>query len=244
MPYGPDHAEVYDAVFRSRGKDFEAEAEQLGEIVRQRCPEAASLLDVACGTGAHLARYAKLFEHVEGVELAPAMCSIARERLPEVDIHQDDMHGFDLPRTFDTVVCLGNVVACTRSAEELDEVIARMAAHLNTGGVLIAEPWWFPESFIDGYVGGHVLAEPSRVISRVTRSVRQGMRTHMEINFVVAEPSGIRQWTDILDIGLYEHDQYVAAFERAGLTVELLEPFALTGSGRSNAPGIFVGVSG
>jgi ubiquinone/menaquinone biosynthesis C-methylase UbiE len=48
----------YDALYDSAGKDYEAEATELQQLVQQRCPGARAWLDVACGTGAHLAQLA------------------------------------------------------------------------------------------------------------------------------------------------------------------------------------------
>nr|AHA81999.1 Arm30 [uncultured bacterium] len=242
MRYGPDHAEVYDVVFRSRGKSFEAEAEAVAGLIRARLPGATSVLDVACGTGAHLETLAALFPDVAGLEYAPAMRAVAKQRLPGITVHAGDMRDFRLGRTFDAVVCMGNSVACVSSTAELDAAIGRMAAHLGPGGVLIVEPWWFPDNFIDGYVGGHLVDADGRIIARITHSSRQGDRTRMEVKFVVADSTGIREFTDLLDVGLFGREQYLAAFARAGCTAELLPGLSLQG-GRPNSPGLFVGVA-
>jgi ubiquinone/menaquinone biosynthesis C-methylase UbiE len=54
MTYGADFVEVYETVNEVRGKDWVREAEAVVALVRERNPRAASLLDVACGTGIHL----------------------------------------------------------------------------------------------------------------------------------------------------------------------------------------------
>lgn len=240
--WGSDHTEIYDLVFRTRGKNFEAEADDITTLVRSRAPQAASLLDVACGTGAHLARFATSFDHVEGVELAPAFRAVAQQRLPGVDVHAGDMRTFELGRTFDTVVCLGNAVACVQEPDELDTAVARLGAHVAPGGVLVVEPGWFPHQYLDGYVGGHLVREEERVISRVTHSVRDGEMSRVEIKFVVATGAGIREWTDKFYMHLFTPERYTAAFDRAGFDVELLDiPWRL-GSDPHNAPGLFVAV--
>ncbi|OZM71885.1 SAM-dependent methyltransferase [Amycolatopsis antarctica] len=242
MEYGHDHAELYDLVFRGRGKDFGAEAEDIASMITARRPGARTLVDLACGTGAHLERFADLFDHVEGVEIAPAMRAVAQRRLPSVPVRPGDMRDFDLGRTFDALVCIGNAVACMGSSTDLDLAVSRMAAHVEPGGVLVVEPWWFPHNFIDGYVGGHMLKEDGRVVSRITRSVRQGLTTRMEIKFVVAEAGGITEFTDVLVTSLFTPDEYVAAFEQADCTVEFIEEPLRLADGRHNAPGMYVGV--
>jgi N-dimethyltransferase len=241
MEYGPDHAELYDVVFRSRGKDFEAEAREHVRLIRSRFPAASTVLDVACGTGAHLATFAELFDHVEGLELTPAMREVARRRLPGVTVHAGNMLDFDLGRTFDAVTCIGNAVASVRTADEMAVAIGRMAAHLVKGGVLVVEPWWFPENFIDGYIGSHMARNSASVIARISRSTRQGDRSLVEINCVVADTAGIKGFTDVLSVGLFSRRQYEAAFEDAGCAVELV-PCLRLADGQPTSPGIFVGV--
>lgn len=241
MQYALNHAELYDVVFRSRGKDFGDEATELANIVRSRVPGATTLLDVACGTAAHLETLAELFDHIEGVEYAEGMLQVARRKLPDVALHADDMRTFDLGRTFDAVICMGNSVACMSTVDELNTAVARMAAHIAPGGALIIEPWWFPDNFLDGHVGGHTVVDGGQVISRVTHSSKQGNRTRHEVKFVVADSAGIREFTDVLVVSLFTREQYADAFERAGCSAELIDGFSLD-TGRPNSPGLFVGI--
>lgn len=240
MQYGPAHAELYDLVFRSRGKDFESEAEEVTRLVRARFPAARSLLDVACGTGAHLGRFSQLFHHCEGLELAPAMRRIAERRLPDLRLHGGDMRTFTLDRVFDAVVCMGNAVACAADEAELDQAVSRMVGHLSPGGVLVIEPWWFPDDFLDGHVGGHLVRDGERIVSRTTHSRLQDGRTRMQVKFVVADAGGITEFSDELFVSLFTRERYEAAFERAGCQVEFLPGLSLAG-GRPNGPGLFVG---
>jgi ubiquinone/menaquinone biosynthesis C-methylase UbiE len=71
-------AELYDAFYAF--KDYAGEAEKLDALIRLRVPGARTLLDVACGTGKHLAELASRYE-VEGLDLDPSLLAVARERL-------------------------------------------------------------------------------------------------------------------------------------------------------------------
>lgn len=235
MAYGQAHAEFYEDLFRSRGKDWAAESQLITDMVRARRPGASALLDVACGTGAHLETFARLFDHVEGVEPAAAMREIACRRLPGTAVHASGMCELRLRRTFDAVTCLGFAIAYMRDTAALDAAIARMAAHLVPGGVLVVEPWWTPERFIDGYVGGHMMRENGRVVSRITHSVRHGGATHMRIHFVVADADGIRQFHEDEVNTLFTDGQYATAFDRAGCDIERVP-------GAEDLPGYLVGV--
>jgi len=94
-------AAAYDLLHGARGKDYGREAERVLARIRRLRPEARSVLDVACGTGLHLAAFLHLGLDVEGVELVPAMIAEARKRAPEVPIHAGDMRTFRLDRRFD-----------------------------------------------------------------------------------------------------------------------------------------------
>lgn len=241
MEYGQDHAELYELVFNSRGKDFEVETEKHARLIWSRFPAAKSVLDVACGTGAHLAAFAKLFDHVEGVELTPAMRDVATTRLPESAVHLGNMLDFDLGRTFDAVTCLGNAIGEVASAEEVATAVGRMAAHTVQGGVVIVEPWWFPELFIDGYIGSHLAEEDGRVVTRVSHSTRHEGRSRIAFEAIVADAAGIRSFSSVLSVGLFTREEYEAAFEKAGCTVDFVPGLQL-GDGRATSPGIFVGI--
>src|SRR5258708_8894558 len=97
-------AAAYDLTMRvAHEKDYRAEADEVAALVRSSAPRARSLLDVACGNGRHLARLAKRFRSVEGVELSPAMVAEARRLHPKLEIHRGDMRDFQLGRSFDAV---------------------------------------------------------------------------------------------------------------------------------------------
>ena len=233
--FGPQHADVYEATYRGRGKDWEGEAADVARVIRELRPGALSLLDVGCGTGAHLETFHKAFAAVEGVEIAEPMRERARRRLPGVTVHDADMRQLSLGRTFDAVTCLFTAINFLSGVEDMRAAVASMARHLAPGGVLVVEPWWFPETFIDGYVGGDLVRDDGRVVARVSRSVRQGNATRMEERWVVADASGFHTFDEVGFLALFAREDYVAAFEAAGCSVEYRDGW-LTGRG------LFVGV--
>ncbi|MER7013626.1 class I SAM-dependent methyltransferase [Saccharopolyspora sp. NPDC000359] len=229
--FGPEHAEVYELTYRHRGKSWEDEARDVTRIVRSHHPGAASLLDVACGTGAHLAEFTEHFDHTEGVELAPAMRQLAVERLPpQTPVHAGDMRTFQLDRRFDVVTCLFTSTAFLPTPADLRRAVRTMAEHLVRGGVLVVEPWYFPETFLDGYLGGDLVRLDDRVISRVSHSVRRADATHLHVEWSVANASGIRRFTETEVMSLFTRDQYLAAFEAADCEAHY-RPGWLTGRG-------------
>jgi SAM-dependent methyltransferase len=233
--FGPDDAALYDLRARSRGRDCDAEARDVAHRIVRLHPAARSLLDVACGTGAHLQTFRRRFDHVEGLELAPAMRERAQRRLPGVTIHAGDMRAFGLGRAFDAVTVLGVGFAFLRTVAELRAAARRVADHLVPGGVVVVEPWWLPDRYVDHYVGSDLVRDGDRVLARVSHTERRDGAAHMEARWVVGDATGLRSFTTTDAFTLFARQDYEAALEGAGCTVSFEEPW-LTGRG------IFVGV--
>lgn len=213
-------AAAYDLIQAARGKDYAGEAAQVAAQVRERCPHAASLLDVACGTGRHLVAFRDLGFDVAGVELSAAMLAAARRRLPGVELQRADMRTFRLGRAFDAVVCLFSSIGYMTTVEDLRRAVATMAAHVAPGGVLVVEPWFAPDGWRTGAVRADAATSPRLAVTRVNRSGRDGPVGTMEMRYAVATPDRTRSFVEHHRMGLYTRDTYVDALRRAGLAVD------------------------
>nr|WP_202488863.1 class I SAM-dependent methyltransferase [Streptomyces sp. SID5473] len=223
-------------IHRGRGKDYLQEAAEVERQVRKRRPEAASLLDVACGTGAHLRCFDELFDEVAGLELSEPMARFAQAALPHVPVHVGDMRDFELGRTYDVITCMFGSIGYLLDESALVGAVRRFARHLRPGGVLAVDPWWFPETYRHGHVAGGTVTVGERTVSRVSHSVREGAASRMQVHYLVADgASGVRHFHETHLIGLFSRAQYEAAFTAAGFGVDYIpvEP-----AGR----GLFVGV--
>ena len=211
-------ARFYDALYS--WKDYKAEAARLIELIQERNPGAETLLDVACGTGLHLAHLEHTFR-AEGLDTDPAMMAIARERTPEIPLHEGDMTGFDLGKSFDVVTCLFSSIGYVETADNLDRAISAMARHLNGGGLLIVEPWFSPEDWEAGTAHALFVDEDDLKIARVNTSDPpvDGL-TVMEMHYLVGTPEGTNYFTETHRLKLFTADEYNEAFTRAGVEVE------------------------
>lgn len=219
--YGAELAEIYEVIHQGKGKDYQAEAEEIARRVRTARPGAATLLDVACGTGAHLRHFSELFPHVEGLELAEPMAAAARRRMPGVPVHTGDMRDFGLGRTFDVITCMFGSIGYASTEAELKSTLACFARHLEPGGVLAIDPWWFPETYLDGYVGGGLSNADGRTVARVSHSTREGDASRMTVHYVVADAeSGVRHFVETHLISLFSRERYEAVLAETGFTVE------------------------
>jgi SAM-dependent methyltransferase len=210
-------ASIYDAVYSF--KDYNAEAERLHALIQERVPGAASLLDVACGTGRHLEQLRRWYE-VEGLDLDEGLLEVARSRLGQVPFHVADMTAFSLDRRFDVVTCLFSSIGYVGTPERLSAAILAMANHLKPGGILVVEPWLTPELWQVGQV--HLLAvdEPELKIARMNVSGRDDRLAIMEFVYLVGTPDGITQFSERHEAALFTDTEYRHAFSAAKLSVE------------------------
>lgn len=209
-------AHLYDAIYYF--KDYVKEVERLIGLIGNYHPNAKTLLDVACGTGKHL-EYLQAHYEVEGLDLNDEFLKAARERLPEIPLHRASMLDFSLNRRSDVITCLFSSIGYVQTIENLGQAIGNMAHHLNPGGVLMVEPWFYPHTYYPGTVHANFVNEPELKITRMAVSAAEGRLSVMEMHYLVGTPGGIRQFNERHALGLFTHEEYMSAFEDAALEV-------------------------
>ncbi|MFW6074147.1 MAG: class I SAM-dependent DNA methyltransferase, partial [Chloroflexota bacterium] len=113
-------ARYYDLIYQSR-RDPEADVDAIVELVgRFKESPGVKLLDVACGTGIHIPVLQNHYGPVEGLDLDAGLLAIARERCPDVPLHQMDMVGFSLDRQYDIITCLFSSIGYAGSVDRLE----------------------------------------------------------------------------------------------------------------------------
>jgi SAM-dependent methyltransferase len=222
-------ARFYDAIYG--WKDYEDEVRRLLALIDvYRGAPPASLLDVACGTGKHLALLRGHVAHLEGVELNENMLAVARGRLPDVPFQQGDMTGFDLGRRFDVVTCLFSAIGYAGTVEGLQKAARSMARHLNPGGLVLIEPFIFPDKWNDGQLHQLVVDQPDLKISRMNLSRREGQVAVLDMHHLVGTPEGVEHFVERHELTLFTPEEYRAALESASLAVAFDE-YGLDGRG-------------
>lgn len=91
-------------------------------------------LDAACGTGRHTAYLASLGHKVIGVDTSPEMLARAREKAPEAEFHEADLH--DVPLADDSV----DLVVCSIAlahVPDLGPALAEFVRLLRPNGHLV-----------------------------------------------------------------------------------------------------------
>ncbi len=214
-------AKHYDAVYSE--KNYEAEAEHLVSLIRERVPGAETLLDMACGTGRHLEYLAQNsgFD-CTGVDLDDEMLAVARERVPAVTLHVGDMCDFAIRTQFDVVTCLFSSIGYTKTVEHMERAVACMASHVRRGGILIVEPWVTPESWIVGKISSDTVETDEFIVTRMTvaEPVERG---RVVLEYLIGDSSGISGVSETHEMGWFTHQEYLSAFRKAGLDNDHIE---------------------
>lgn len=133
--WNPDMStDDYDARWQqleAAGRNIHGEADLIGRF------EPRSVLDGGCGTGRVAIELARRGVDVVGVDVDGTMLAAARRKAPHVPFVEADLADVDLGRTFDLVALPGNVMIFVEAADR-GRVLRRCAAHLDTGGLLVA----------------------------------------------------------------------------------------------------------
>ncbi len=228
MAYGDAHAAWYDALYAALGKDHVAEATGLLEVLRARLGRTpASWLDVACGTGQHLATLADAVPEVVGVDLSPEMLDVARARLGgRVELRVADQRDLRLERTFDVVSSLFSSIGYAKDLEGLDRTLVTLAQHVAPGGALVVEPWVDPSAWEDGRTQVVDVEEAGGRAVRVLTSRREGDTSVLDVAVVSASAGR-------LTVEREEHRMLLVPRERLleGLRAAGLDPQEVAGQG-------------
>jgi len=128
-------APYYDALMA--GVPYGRWIDYIEDILKRLEYRPKSILDVACGTGNVTERLAARGYEVVGVDIAPAMIDIAREKRTGVEYHVQDMADLKLARKFDLAISLFDSLNYITDTDRLRQGMRRVAEHLNDGGLFI-----------------------------------------------------------------------------------------------------------
>ncbi len=220
----------YDAIYQARGKDYALESQELHEIIQKHKQSTGkTLLDVACGTGLHLQFFSRHYK-CEGLDLDTEMLKVARERCKGIPLHQGNMIDFNLGEKFDVITCLFSSIGYVKTVENLNRAIATLTKHLTLGGLLIIEPWIYPERWKPGSVHSIFVDEPELKIARMNVSRTEGKVSVLEMHYLVGTPQGIHHFVENHEMGLFTHEEYQHSFHQSNLEI-IYDKEGLTGRG-------------
>jgi ubiquinone/menaquinone biosynthesis C-methylase UbiE len=220
----------YDDIYATMGKDYVVEANKIDVFIQKyKLTHGNTLLDVACGTGIHAGHLSKDYK-VQGIDFNADMLKVARKKHPEIRFSQGAMRSFDLGRQFDIVTCLFSAIGYMKTKAELEKALKSMSRHLLAGGVLLVEPWFTPDQWNVGRVHTILVDKPDLKIVRMGHSGKKGKRSILDFQYLIGTSKGIEHISELHEFGLFTHEEYIAAFTKAGLQV-IHDPEGVDGRG-------------
>jgi SAM-dependent methyltransferase len=208
-------ARLYDKVYGF--KDYSAEVEKLRSMIAARAPRPYhTLLDVGCGTGAHL-KFLQTYYQCAGIDYSPEMITVAQAKFPELPLAVGDMRTFDLGKTFDLVICLFSAIGYMQAIDDLNAAVANMARHLAPGGLLIFEGWFPPGGFNPSHLSLLTIDEPNFKLARTNRNFVRGRLSIMDMHYLINTPEGVEYLIERHEMGLFNKMEYFEAMTRCGL---------------------------
>ncbi len=212
-------AELYDLIY-SGFKDYAAETAQLAALIRQERPHAATILDVACGTGEHARRLTEQFGFgVDGLDLDPAFVQIARAKLPRGSVYEADMTSFSVARRYDVVMCLFSSIGYVRTLDNVRRTLECFRAHLADGGIMLVEPWFAPGNLQPGHITVNSGGADDVKVARMSFTEVDGRMSRLCFEYLIGRPTGIERASEVHELGLFTTDEMLECFRQAGLEV-------------------------
>lgn len=127
-----DMAILYDS-FNTHGAD--------GDFYLSLAQSPCRILDLGCGTGSVALRFARLGHTVTGLDPAPGMLDVARQKDKAGTVRwiAGDARDFALGETFDLIIMTGHVFQVFLDDTETLAVLSSARKHLAEGGRLVFE---------------------------------------------------------------------------------------------------------
>jgi len=144
------YSRYYDLLYRD--KDYAGEADYIAQLIRSFSPDARTVMEIGCGTGAHAAELAEIGYEVSGVDMSEGMLEAAESRrssLPgdlasRLEFSHGDARSVRLGRKFDVVISLFHVMSYQTSNADLADAFATAREHVKPGGAFIFDCWYGP----------------------------------------------------------------------------------------------------
>lgn len=128
-----DHiAPYYDVLHASRKQT----AKYIQHLIKMFNPNATTLLDLACGTGALMKQFSRNYT-VSGLDISPGMLKVAKKRLVKARFYQENMCHFDLQQRFDVITCLYCSLNHVLVFDDWCAMFKAAKKHLTPGGIFI-----------------------------------------------------------------------------------------------------------
>jgi SAM-dependent methyltransferase len=177
------YGRYYDLLYRD--KDYGAEVEYIARLLKRCGATGHELLELGSGTGKHGRLLAERGYRVLGIERSAEMVARA-EATRGFESRQGDARTISLGRRFDAVLSLFHVVSYQTLNADVRAVFARVAEHLERGGLFVFDVWYRPAVYAQRpAVRIKRLAEPGVEITRLAEPVVHPNENRVDVNYAI-----------------------------------------------------------
>ena len=141
-----EYADYYDLIYED--KDYSAESLFVSELIKKYRVKTSRnrLLDLACGTGLHAIKLAKMGYEVDASDISGNMISVARERAKRervnVAFHQESFQTAGrIAKKFDVLISMFSAINYLTSHKDLLRSLKNIHELLDSGGIFIFDFW-------------------------------------------------------------------------------------------------------
>lgn len=207
-------AKYYDCLYSF--KNYATEANNILALIHEAQPQAKTLLDVACGTAKHLHYFKDCFYCV-GMDCSESMLALARTNEPTLEFFQGSMVDMCYPKTFDVITCLFSSIGYVATDEALRQTWQTFYNHLNTGGVVVVEPWFSANNYRVGLPFSTHYEDNDLKITRMNVSKRRNDMAILDFHYLVAEKDkAVQYYNDSHEMRLVEPEHMLSFMQAVG----------------------------
>lgn len=179
------YSKYYDALYKD--KDYASESEYVAALIRRFKPDAATLLELGCGSGVHASLLAKKGFTITGIERSNEMIELARSKnIPGFTGIHGDIASSKLDQSFDVAISLFHVISYLTNQSDLINCFNHTNAHLNTGGLFVFDVWYSPAVYTQKpETRIRRIALPDTQITRIAESTVHPNTNTVDVHFEV-----------------------------------------------------------
>lgn len=215
-------AKYYDNLYEF--KDYAGESKILKQLIKQyKKSDGKELLDVACGTGAHL-NFLKDEFNCTGTDLNAGMIDVAKKSNPEIHFEVSDMTELNLGKKFDVITCLFSSIGYIITKERLSKTIKGFVDHLKPSGVLLIEQWLTKDIFRAGEPYISVYKSKDLIISRVNTSEVKGDLSIFDMHYLVAaKGKEVKYFVEHHELAMYPKELFISLMTENNLVTAIFQ---------------------
>ena len=186
------YANYYDLLYKD--KDYIAESEYVGSIIKLNPAKAKSILELGCGTGAHAEHFARMGYTVHGVDMSKEMLDRAETRkagLPtdiaaKLSFSLGDVRSVRTEKMYDVIVSLFHVMSYQTTNDDLCAMFKTASVHLSPGGYFLFDYWYGPAVLSQKpEVRVRRLEDENIKVTRIAEPILDSTKNTVEVNYDV-----------------------------------------------------------